>query len=238
MRPVSSILSLLLLAGSLAGQTPAARPHSDVEGDVINSATGEPIGGARVKLSIRGSLADALYGKTDAKGHFRIPDVPAGRYQVWAEANGCMRGVLEATAPAAGAPLRLALTPYGVIGARLTDPNGRPYPYTFVHILALRQIPTGTAGYSRAFPGPDGQHEWDSRYTGWPDDRGEFTTMVEPGTYHLVAGDNANSNTWDRSYRRTFYPAWLSFRLPRPSRLRRDNTCMPISGFYKPPESG
>jgi hypothetical protein len=39
-----------------------------------------------------------------------------------------------------------------------------------------------------------------------PDDRGEFSVVVPPGTYYLLVGDNADRSTWDPTYRNTFYP--------------------------------
>ena len=209
MRPISCALFLFLLASSLTGQPPGARAHSEVEGDVVNSVSGVPVAGARVKLAIPRS-ADALYSKTDAQGHFRIPDVPGGYYQLDAEAVGCSRSSTMTSVPARK-PLHVTLIPYSVIGGRLTDPNGKPFPYTYIRILALRPTLGGRAGSSGTFPAADEKHEWALRATAWPDDRGEFSSVLEPGSYYLLAGNMADPGTWDRTYRPTFYPGVEQF---------------------------
>jgi Carboxypeptidase regulatory-like domain len=83
----------------------APESRSAIYGRVVNEATGKPLRRAHILLMmLDGSRVDrdAL---TDARGEFRIGQLPAGHYVVWAEASGMLT-------PWSFLPL----LPYGVAG--------------------------------------------------------------------------------------------------------------------------
>ena len=197
----------IVFAGALAAQTPASPRHADVEGDVVSSVDGKPIEGARVKLESGALRGEARYAKADAEGHFQFPNVAFGTYKLSAEGRGCSPGSTSVRLLSSDRPaVKIALTPYGVIRGRLTDPNGAAFPYTFVTVMTPRPIPAGKATPMMAYPLPGGQSQLVRVDSAFPDDRGEFSVIVQPGTYYLLAGDNADRATWDPTYRNTFYP--------------------------------
>ncbi|HZI20449.1 MAG TPA: carboxypeptidase regulatory-like domain-containing protein [Pyrinomonadaceae bacterium] len=64
------------------------RGRSKVSGRVVYEATGEPVGGARVRLSSRRGAGPAAATFTDARGEFRFEGLPAGDYRVSASPPG------------------------------------------------------------------------------------------------------------------------------------------------------
>lgn len=81
-------LLLILSPGRMHAQTPAAT-IAILEGDVVNSATGAPIAGARVKVDTQ--QAEPLYSKSDASGHFLFNNLPPNFYRVSVEAPGFVK---------------------------------------------------------------------------------------------------------------------------------------------------
>src|ERR1035441_4931200 len=69
-RPVWFTLLFLLWLPATLAQAPAPLP-ADLEGDIVNSTTGAPISGARIKLGR--SPAEPMYTRADAHGHFNYP---------------------------------------------------------------------------------------------------------------------------------------------------------------------
>lgn len=130
------VLAALALVGGLTGWSPAEaqappsgadRPDPVVTGRVVDEA-GEPVAGAMVVVQgpVEGSQV------TGAAGAFRF-EVPAGEYQVRAEAFG-YRSASEAVAAGTGqAPVRLVLeaSPLGLEGVRVvTTTRGGKNPAT------------------------------------------------------------------------------------------------------------
>jgi hypothetical protein len=104
---------------------------SSVEGTVVNAATGDPIRKVRVTLRPMGEGADPYGTTTDAKGHFLIDGVDAGRYRLSAFRNGYTEPrrsgaalTLEKGQNVKDVVLKLA--PEGVISGRVLDGDGDP----------------------------------------------------------------------------------------------------------------
>lgn len=102
-----------------------------VEGTVVNSATGDPIRKARVTLAPVDEGADPYATTTDAKGHFLIDEVDAGRYRLAASRNGYTepRKSGPALTLEKGQNIKdvvVKLAPDGVISGRVLDGEGDP----------------------------------------------------------------------------------------------------------------
>ncbi len=97
----------------------AAPANSRLRGQVRDAA-GRPLDGAAVSVKGPGTtITTSVY--TDGRGAFVFPLLPAGRYDVWAQATGF--GTAKATvdlSPAQAAAPALALTALADFGAQLT----------------------------------------------------------------------------------------------------------------------
>jgi hypothetical protein len=214
---------LLLPASLLRGQAPPVT-QAILEGDVVDSTSGAPIPGARVKLDRNN--ADPIVAKTDALGHFQIAGLAPLAYGFAAERPGFMPasdlrsvdlrfaasvqtglnltksvdpdGVLHAAA-------RVELTPYAIIAGTVTDPYGVPLTPESVQVLKRRPIPaSGPAAGGILLP--DGSAELISASSRLTDDRGQFRiSSLAPGVYYVVVNSGDWWN-WDRTYRSTFFP--------------------------------
>src|ERR1035441_1260638 len=119
-RPVwFTSLSLLWLSATLA-QAPASLP-ADLEGDVVDSTTGAPISGARIKLER--SPAEPTYTRADAHGHFRFANLDTGVYTLSAGSPGFLKSSaayvdLTASRPDGGnGVVRSVISPVGYASA-------------------------------------------------------------------------------------------------------------------------
>lgn len=205
---LSSFLGLLVFLGSMPAFPQATRAANGiVEGIVLNSITGQPIPGARVKLAIPNSGQDPVYAMTDEQGHFTISDLGQTRYGylLTAERPGFMRadnspGEMQQAAvtyPRQPSPQggetpppsnKILLLPYGVIAGKITDPNG----------VAMARIPVSVSLDGRS-------------WTETTNDLGEYrAAFLKPGTYYVVASKASFSDaTWESSYHQTYFPAAL-----------------------------
>ena len=180
-----------------------------VEGTVVNSATGEPIKKARVTPRPMGQDAVPYGTTTDAKGHFLIDEVDAGRYRLSAFRNGYTgpRKSDAALTLEKGQKIKelvLKLAPEGVISGRVVDGDGDPMPYVEVACMS--------AGYEN---GRRGLIVHNAANT---NDLGEFRLPgLTAGKYLLRATfqqQNASGNvqrrpvrtTAEETYVTTYYP--------------------------------
>jgi len=234
---------LVLLPAYLSAQSPTAT-EAVLEGDVVNSVTGAPVSGARIKLD--SIAAEPLYGKADASGRFFFASTPRGRYQLSVEAPGYLKppstGVrllppqpahtvrefrtgtptVEAAFDANGilrAKVSLSLTPYAVIAGRVTDPDGEPMHDESVEILQRRPVNTGDRRPDSK-PLPDGRNEIVPTRTVRTDDKGEFrVARLEAGAWYIVANKAGFPGVWDSTYRITYYPRSLDLASAKPLEL-------------------
>jgi hypothetical protein len=188
-RPFCLVLIVLLAAAPAenAAQTSTAR----VTGRVVDTATGEPIAGARVILGTvptgaRGATPPAITSRpvmaeTNADGVFVLADVPLGRWRIQVQktgffvvgASGQQAAVVDVAANMRVPDIQLDRG--GAIAGRVVDVKGNPV--SDVSVTAIPRIPPagGTAG-----PG--------NSVTAQTNDLGEFRLAgLSPGEFHVVA---------------------------------------------------
>jgi hypothetical protein len=176
------MLLLLLGAGrALWGQAGSAQ----VEGVVINAATGSPVRKAYVSLStVEDDPAEAL-AITDSSGRFGFANVPPGRYHLHARCDGYQQAWYGASTPG-HAPgvitlrpgesrqeFALSMTLFGAVSGVVLDQDGDPLDGAVVSIW-MPWFQRGKPGYTQ-------------RGTAMTNDRGEYRVFdVVPGRYLVM----------------------------------------------------
>ena len=152
-----------------------------VDGTVVNVATGQPLAGVHVRVfSSSGDNPELVYGAmSDRGGHFSIAQLQAGSYFCQGQLTGFITvpgkegmlpyPVIHFKAGDRITDFKLELTSRAVIAGRVTDDAGDPVQNATVE--ALR------AGETRA------PAEW----TASTNDRGEFHISGAPGKYYVRA---------------------------------------------------
>ena len=134
-----------LLSGSLVfAQTPVSSSNQDdsdpatIEGFVVKSGTGEPLGKARVVLRPVGGREPVFGAVTDAGGRFFLTNIQAGSYRLHIERDGYVDqqyGQVSSNRPGTVLVLvpgqqvqdvRVSLVPAGTISGRVYDEDGEP----------------------------------------------------------------------------------------------------------------
>ena len=239
-RPVwFTFLSLLWLPATLA-QAPAPLP-ADLEGDIVNSTTGAPVAGARIKLER--SLAEPTYTRADAHGHFRFGNLDPGIYTLSAGSPGFLKSStayvdLTAFRPDGGDGVMRGFIQVGYGSAvpaatitNSTDSSGTQHAKATVPLLAYGVI-TGKVTDPYGVPLADTTVEVlakapvpASGSTSLParsmqvrtNDKGEFrAASLEPGSYYVVANKSNGITTWESSYRITYYGGATDLAAARP----------------------
>jgi hypothetical protein len=182
---------------------------SSVEGTVVNSATGDPIRKVRVTLRATGEGADPYATTTDAKGHFLIDEVDAGRYHLSAFRNGYteVRKSGVALTLEKGQNINdvvVKLAPEGAISGRILDGDGDP--------LANVSVASMNVGYENGKRG--------LMIAGWANtnDLGEFRLAgLRAGKYVVRATFQQQSGNVQRrpvrteeAYVTTYYPRTMN----------------------------
>ncbi|HTC91563.1 MAG TPA: carboxypeptidase-like regulatory domain-containing protein [Bryobacteraceae bacterium] len=154
--------AFLLLAPTLLGQV--------IEGTVVNSVSGEAIGGASVQIENAGK--PPYQTTSDAQGAFRIEGVADGTYTAIAFKNGFLtvwdkeaRRPFQVVAGLDPIQLKVSLMPQGRISGRVLDGENRPLAVADVSLLEAAG--TGQSGVTDA--------------------SGSFSFIVAPGSYFLSA---------------------------------------------------
>jgi hypothetical protein len=161
--------------------------QSSLEGRVVRLGSENPVARARLILTkIQGQLRDTRTTTADETGKFSIPNLPAGRYRLFAEHEGYIRAEHDQRgASRTGTPITLAdrqnfrdivitMTPTGVITGRVRDADGRPVRNVVVRVLR--------AVYR------EGQRTLNSIQVGETDDLGEYRIFgLVPGMYFVSA---------------------------------------------------
>ncbi len=182
-------VGILALALQAAGQQP--QPGS-IEGIVVKSGTGEPLGGATVQLNLRAEGAiprEALhrYARTGGDGKFVFSDVMPGEYQLiatrsggWVPAEYGQRAPTGQGIPFEIAPgqrmtgIQLAMAATGSISGRIFDGDGEP--------LGRAQVQALRAIYS------EGRRKFTIVQMVETNDRGEYRLFwLPPGRYYISA---------------------------------------------------
>jgi hypothetical protein len=240
-RPVwFTFLSLLWLPPTLA-QTPVPLP-ADLEGDVVNSTTGAPISGARLKLERY--PAEPTYTRADAHGHFRFGNLDPGVYTLSAGSPGFLKSStayvdLTASRPGGGNGfVRSVISPAGYASAvpaaaiaKSTDSSGAQHAKATVPLLAYGVI-TGKVTDPYGVPLADTAVEVLAKApvpangSASPparsmqvrtNDKGEFrAASLEPGSYYVVVNKSNAMAPWESSYRITYYGGAIDLAAAKP----------------------
>jgi hypothetical protein len=215
---------------------------ADLEGDIVNSATGAPIAGARIKLER--SSAEPAYTRADAHGHFRFGNLDPGVCTLSAGSPGFLRSstaYLDLTAPrpdGGSGVFRKFISPVGYASAgpaatitKSTDASGTQHAKATVPLLAYGVI-TGKVTDPYGVPLAETAVEVLAKApvpangSASPpirpmqvrtNDKGEFrAASLEPGSYYVVANKSGGMATWESSYRITYYGGAIDLAAAKP----------------------
>lgn len=205
--------SLTLVALLLRAQAPVSKP-GNVEGIVVNFATGEPIRKAYVRLDSQpgpGGRAHNLKTQSDASGRFHFDSVEPGlSYEVSAQRDGYVDPQARYAIPA---PFQVAeeqhvsgvvvkLVPLAVLSGHVQDEDGTPISSASIVVLRYSY----ESGRRRLGLAAFGEQT---------NDLGEFEILnLAPGRYYLQVAQPRRRNIpahtrWARpeeAYPITFYP--------------------------------
>jgi len=194
------VLSGCLVAGVIAfccllSPPQVATEHSPqdhlsiLEGRIVHSETGQPIGDVRLMLrTVTGTQVTRKLAVADASGGFRFEYLAARDYKLIAQHAGYLPSVYS---PGSGpvrlttvklsfgremTKLELRLTPEAEIAGTVVDQNNRPVPRAGVCIEDLGHVGGPSLGLVRA------------------DDAGKFQAgHLAPGLYRIAAGPASDS---------------------------------------------
>src|SRR5580698_9622541 len=125
---------------------------STLAGKVLNSATGEPVRKAQVKLMSMGAAQKGGSAVTDAAGRFEFTALAPGNYALAASREGFDSATkqgglkLQRVTLAAGEQkndIVIRLTPFGVVTGRIIDDDGDPVRQIQVQTMVYRYTATG-----------------------------------------------------------------------------------------------
>ncbi len=135
MNAVAAVFSLSLILQAPAG------PSGTIEGVVCQIDGCQPIAGARISLELPNSSEKRTVISSE-NGAFHFSQLPAGRYELQAEAKDFNPvAVMPLIALANGGraeDITVYMRALGSISGRAIDENGRPLPMTHVAALALQ----------------------------------------------------------------------------------------------------
>jgi hypothetical protein len=210
----------------------ALAQFGSIEVSAVNSLTGEPIPGARLKLARQpgeaGTYFAPLYGRTDAQGRFQFTGLDVAAYSLNVQHPGFIvigerRGDTEwiGTFPVrrtSATTVEAKLTPVAEITGRITNSDGSPLSGSMVQILT----PVGNGGELRYLVAVR------------TNDNGEFHAgRLRPGTYYVRAQQGAYT---DNSFPGTYFPRTLDAAAAKPLELtagqqaRADVQLMRVTG--------
>jgi Carboxypeptidase regulatory-like domain len=225
-------LSSAQIANSPSGKVPAT---FTLNGTVVNSVTGEPVGRALVR--VLGPVQRTTF--TDQEGHFQIEGVQDGSplsaqkpgYFSPMALDGGGSSRVGIVGPDAG-PVTLKLTPQSVISGRVTDLAGDP-----IERLSVRLTERSVR---------EGRQRWDSLGFAESDEDGRFRfANLMPGTYYLAVGPGgrevrllAKDGKLRTGYPITYYPSAPDIASASPIQLdagqqREADFSMPAVAVYQ-----
>jgi Carboxypeptidase regulatory-like domain len=225
MYKIAVTLLLLAISGFAQDQGPAATATSaksnaqkaEIAGQVIDSATGQPLKKAWITARSEHSRRDGSTSVSDAEGHFLLKDLEAGQYILFVQRTGYVTQVYgQRYAGEQGTTVTLnpgqTLTDIifhmiqgGVITGRVVDEDSEPMPRAQVQALQFRYL----QGRRRLMPVGNAMS----------DDRGEYRIFgIRPGQVYVRAslrgsgfgppaeGMDSSSPSETMSYPPVFYP--------------------------------
>ncbi len=216
MRAIGAFLAGLLLCVSqpVAAQTGSVSA-SEIAGQVIEADTGQPIPGARVKLSR--DPDGAWYIFSDDAGHFHFSGLTGTGYSLAAQQIGFMglhdgplspNGIGRESAQP-GQWVRIELVRYAVLAGTVTDASGAPVPNCLVSVM--RKVPLDANLPERVdLRLPDGSGRLEGVAHTPTDQRGAYRVVrLTPGTYYVAALPHTFALDGQTSPRETYYGGTL-----------------------------
>ena len=205
---------LLLWPLALCAQTAKLEEFSAIEGRVIDSVTGRPVGKAALLLmrtdsaQSRDNWTRSYSASSDSTGKFAIQNIEPGQYRLRASRNGFLTTeygahksrpsgtVLDLERPQQLKDVVLPLTPHGVITGRVLDADSDPLDGAQVQLLQSLYVNV--------------KKVLSTTHTGYTNDLGEyrFPNLVA-GRYWIYAEDFkglAPSSAAQEDYVPVYYP--------------------------------
>lgn len=205
---IAALALLAILPAAVAAQT------YDLAGTVLDSATGNPIPGARIRIHT--DTGEPLFATVGPDGRFQFTGLQARRYALTAWHPGYMSAAeaatgytSESTATAPDGDVRVELVPYGAIAGTITDSLG--VPVQGVPVDALQRYPIDPHRHG-SIPIVDGGYQYVGRLNRpTTDDRGRFRIApLPPGKYYVMVratpAFGGVPRPSDPQARTTFYP--------------------------------
>lgn len=188
------MLAIPLVLAFLCNFQEKAPATAAISGTVTNAVTGAPLGKVELRvLPVGGSLQVATT-SSDAKGQFKLVDVPAGQYRLEAVRNGFLDSqygtrhaggagaviAVEAAEHISG--LQWKMTPASVMAGTVRDPEGEPVSGATIRLLHA------TYDYGRRVFNSTEIRGYKT------DDLGRFRIAdLLPGKYYVNATDRSTS---------------------------------------------
>jgi Carboxypeptidase regulatory-like domain len=210
--PLMLCVLRLPLAALQIGTDETAKPAA-IEGRVIETKSGEPIGRALVILKRGDEPGTGTY--TDAAGKFLFRELAPGAYTVSAERDGFVQdpetplSTVRTKSGSTESDVALKLVRTGAVSGRVLDADGEPVTGASVQVLPIRVKKQGVA------PPP-----WAST-----NDRGEYRVFhVSPGKYRIAVSHTPGMDRHpdikmqqpgaiaEEAYATTYYPGSLDTR--------------------------
>jgi hypothetical protein len=165
-------------------------PKGTIEGDVVDTSTGQGISGARVRLQC--GQDDPAFTTADAQGHFQLTGMEFQSYQVTARYPGFISAreadatsgpqIVRLMRTVPNGQVRLEMRRYGVIEGKVTDALG--VPVAGVAVEALQRHPAGRTKYGYIYN--DGSYQYVGHQQAVTNDLGEYRIApVPPGSYYV-----------------------------------------------------
>ncbi|HLK63156.1 MAG TPA: carboxypeptidase-like regulatory domain-containing protein [Bryobacteraceae bacterium] len=191
---------LLLWVLAAPAQTGKPKELSRIEGRVVSSVTGEPVGKTAITLARVGSVPGSSSYATvsDSKGTFVIADIESGKYHMQAKRNGFLDieygahasqttgTVLDLETPEQLKDIELRLIPYGVLTGRIVDSDGDPVRGAQAQILKSHYV--------------NGRKTLATVTSAYTNDLGEYRAVdLPPGRYYVYVQEFEGLPTLDNS---------------------------------------
>jgi hypothetical protein len=185
----------MLRSSALAALFFAAAAHAQsVEGRVVNTISGDPVGKAHVMLRGAGKRFGAM---ADASGKFSVNPIAQGEYTISAELTGFVAAKavkVEVGRETVVRDLQVKLIPQGVLTGRVTDADGNPVEH--VQVEALRGIRV------RSEHTTDANGEF--RLAGLP--AGSYMVRAVIGVNYKQGPESRSDGSKEDRYTSTWYP--------------------------------
>jgi hypothetical protein len=191
--------------GQMQGQ-PASQKKVRLTGMVVNTATGEGVG--KAKVDVLASAGVSVF--TGSDGHFEVESVPEGQWQVMARKPGYFndqelsRGAYRPKLFAAtenGTGITVRLTPAAAVAGHVVGDKGEPVESAQVEVIASTI--------------DNGRRIWQQRSGAQTDDNGDYSLSgLIPGDYYVRVRPGAvdslgrpSGSAYDEVYAGCYYPA-------------------------------